>query len=104
VIVVKVTPSSKVVGDMLMMVSQNLTRAQKSKTDSDVSFPDSVVGHDARQPLHNPPVVLTPSSKKGPEGRKAEPDPARANILSLSISQRCAELAEKLTAHRSTKT
>jgi pyruvate carboxylase len=42
--IVKVTPSSKVVGDMaLMMVSQNLTRAQVEDPDSDVSFPDSVV-------------------------------------------------------------
>ncbi|MXU63854.1 pyruvate carboxylase [Oceanomicrobium pacificus] len=42
--IVKVTPSSKVVGDMaLMMVSQNLTRAQVEDPDTDVAFPDSVV-------------------------------------------------------------
>jgi pyruvate carboxylase len=42
--IVKVTPSSKVVGDMaLMMVSQNLTRADVEDPDKDVSFPDSVV-------------------------------------------------------------
>jgi pyruvate carboxylase len=42
--IVKVTPSSKVVGDMaLMMVSQGLTRAQVEDPDTDVSFPDSVV-------------------------------------------------------------
>ncbi|SMX37865.1 pyruvate carboxylase [Octadecabacter ascidiaceicola] len=42
--IVKVTPSSKVVGDMaLMMVSQNLTRAQVEDPETDVSFPDSVV-------------------------------------------------------------
>ncbi|VCU58041.1 Pyruvate carboxylase [Tritonibacter mobilis] len=42
--IVKVTPSSKVVGDMaLMMVSQGLTRAQVEDPKSDVSFPDSVV-------------------------------------------------------------
>jgi pyruvate carboxylase len=41
--IVKVTPSSKVVGDMaLMMVSQNLTRAQVEDPKVDVSFPDSV--------------------------------------------------------------
>ncbi|MGR3662626.1 MAG: pyruvate carboxylase, partial [Paracoccaceae bacterium] len=41
--IVKVTPSSKVVGDMaLMMVSQNLTRAQVEDPDTDVAFPDSV--------------------------------------------------------------
>ncbi|GAA3854370.1 pyruvate carboxylase [Celeribacter arenosi] len=42
--IVKVTPSSKVVGDMaLMMVSQGLTRAQVEDPKSEVSFPDSVV-------------------------------------------------------------
>lgn len=42
--IVKVTPSSKVVGDMaLMMVSQNLTPEQVVDPDHDVSFPDSVI-------------------------------------------------------------
>ncbi|MHA6325138.1 pyruvate carboxylase [Roseivivax sp. CAU 1753] len=42
--IVKVTPSSKVVGDMaLMMVSQNLTRADVEDPARDISFPDSVI-------------------------------------------------------------
>jgi pyruvate carboxylase len=42
--IVKVTPSSKVVGDMaLMMVSQGLTRAQVEDPSVEVAFPDSVV-------------------------------------------------------------
>ncbi|SIS62115.1 pyruvate carboxylase [Paracoccus saliphilus] len=42
--IVKVTPSSKVVGDMaLMMVSQNLTPEQVMDPEVDVSFPDSVI-------------------------------------------------------------
>ena len=42
--IVKVTPSSKVVGDMaLMMVSQNLTPEDVTNPDRDMSFPDSVV-------------------------------------------------------------
>ena len=42
--IVKVTPSSKVVGDMaLMMVAQNLSRAQVENPAVDVAFPDSVV-------------------------------------------------------------
>ncbi|MFG6079595.1 pyruvate carboxylase [Paracoccus litorisediminis] len=42
--IVKVTPSSKVVGDMaLMMVAQNLTRAQVEDPAIEVAFPDSVV-------------------------------------------------------------
>jgi pyruvate carboxylase len=41
--IVKVTPSSKVVGDMaLMMVAQNLTRAQVEDPAHDMAFPDSV--------------------------------------------------------------
>ena len=42
--IVKVTPSSKVVGDMaLMMVSQDLTVADVEAGSRDISFPDSVV-------------------------------------------------------------
>ena len=42
--IVKVTPSSKVVGDMaLMMVSQGLSRQYVENPDIDLSFPDSVV-------------------------------------------------------------
>ncbi len=42
--IVKVTPSSKVVGDMaLMMVAQGLSRADVEDPTRDVSFPDSVV-------------------------------------------------------------
>ena len=42
--IVKVTPSSKVVGDMaLMMVSQGLSRAQVEDPDVEVAFPESVV-------------------------------------------------------------
>ncbi len=42
--IVKVTPSSKVVGDMaLMMVSQGLSRAEVEDPARDLSFPDSVV-------------------------------------------------------------
>ena len=42
--IVKVTPSSKVVGDMaLMMVAQGLSRAQVEDPSVEVAFPDSVV-------------------------------------------------------------
>lgn len=42
--IVKVTPSSKVVGDMaLMMVAQGLTRAEVEDPKTDVAFPDSVI-------------------------------------------------------------
>lgn len=42
--IVKVTPSSKVVGDMaLAMVSQGITRAEVENPDVEVAFPESVV-------------------------------------------------------------
>jgi pyruvate carboxylase len=42
--IVKVTPSSKVVGDMaLMMVTQGLTRAEVEDPAHDMSFPESVI-------------------------------------------------------------
>ena len=42
--IVKVTPSSKVVGDMaLMMVAQNLSRTQVEDPSVDLAFPESVV-------------------------------------------------------------
>ncbi len=42
--IVKVTPSSKVVGDMaLMMVTQGLTRAQVEDPAHDMAFPESVI-------------------------------------------------------------
>ena len=43
--IVKVTPTSKVVGDMaLVMVSGGLTRADVEDPDREIAFPDSVVG------------------------------------------------------------
>jgi pyruvate carboxylase len=42
--IVKVTPTSKVVGDMaLLMVTSGLTRAEVEDPDTDVAFPESVV-------------------------------------------------------------
>jgi pyruvate carboxylase len=42
--IVKVTPTSKVVGDMaLMMVTSGLTRAQVEDPDTEIAFPESVV-------------------------------------------------------------
>ncbi|MGE4325027.1 MAG: pyruvate carboxylase [Pseudodonghicola sp.] len=61
--IVKVTPSSKVVGDMaLMMVSQGLTRAQVEDPAVEVSFPDSVIdmmrGNLGQPPQGFPEVIL----------------------------------------------
>ena len=54
--IVKVTPSSKVVGDMaLMMVAQGLTRAQVEDPDVDVAFPEFGRRHAASGNLGQPP-------------------------------------------------
>jgi pyruvate carboxylase len=54
--IVKVTPSSKVVGDMaLMMVSQDLTVADVENPARDIAFPDSVVAM-LRGDLGQPPA------------------------------------------------
>ncbi len=59
--IVKVTPSSKVVGDMaLMMVSQGLTREQVEDPDVDVAFPDSVIDM-MRGNLGQPPGGFPPA-------------------------------------------
>jgi pyruvate carboxylase len=70
--IVKVTPSSKVVGDMaLMMVSQNLSRAQVEDPNTEVAFPESVVDMlkgNLGQPEGGWPAAI---SKKVLKGEKA---------------------------------
>ncbi|AKR57433.1 Pyruvate carboxylase [Devosia sp. H5989] len=67
--IVKVTPSSKVVGDMaLAMVSSGLTRADVEDPNRDVAFPDSVVGFfagDLGQPPGGFPSALQKKVLKG---------------------------------------
>ncbi|MGR3436125.1 MAG: biotin/lipoyl-containing protein, partial [Shimia sp.] len=59
--IVKVTPSSKVVGDMaLMMVSQGLSRAEVEDPKRDVAFPDSVIDM-MRGNLGQPPGGFPPA-------------------------------------------
>ncbi|CDN51429.1 Pyruvate carboxylase (plasmid) [Neorhizobium galegae bv. orientalis str. HAMBI 540] len=67
--IVKVTPSSKVVGDMaLMMVSQDLTVADVENPAKDIAFPDSVVSMlkgDLGQPPGGWPQALQKKALKG---------------------------------------
>ena len=67
--IVKVTPSSKVVGDMaLMMVSQDLTVADVENPTRDIAFPDSVVSMlrgDLGQPPSGWPHGLQKKALKG---------------------------------------
>jgi len=67
--IVKVTPSSKVVGDMaLAMVSAGLSRADVEDPNRDIAFPDSVVGFfagDLGQPPGGFPKALQAKVLKG---------------------------------------
>jgi pyruvate carboxylase len=69
--IVKVTPSSKVVGDMaLMMVTQDLSAAQVLDPGRDIAFPDSVVQMlrgDLGQPPGGWPAELQRKALKGAE-------------------------------------
>ncbi len=75
--IVKVTPSSKVVGDMaLAMVSSGLTRADVEDPNKDVAFPDSVVGFfmgDLGQPPGGFPEALQKKVLKGRQPLTARP-------------------------------
>ncbi len=67
--IIKVTPTSKVVGDMaLVMVSAGLSRGDVENPDVDVAFPDSVVGlmrGDIGQPPGGFPEALQKKVLKG---------------------------------------
>jgi pyruvate carboxylase len=67
--IVKVTPSSKVVGDMaLMMVSQGITARRRHGPQPDIAFPESVVSMmrgDLGQPPGGWPEVIQAKVLKG---------------------------------------
>ncbi|WP_457651039.1 pyruvate carboxylase [Profundibacter sp.] len=95
--IVKVTPSSKVVGDMaLMMVSQNLTREQVEDPDVDVAFPDSVIDMmrgNLGQPPGGFPEALINKVLKG-----EKPDTSRpgAHLPPVDLEQTRADLSKEL--------
>ena len=75
--IVKVTPSSKVVGDMaLMMVSQDLSVADVESPAKDISFPDSVISMlkgDLGQPPAGWPEKLQKKVLKGDDAYTVRP-------------------------------
>ncbi len=75
--IVKVTPSSKVVGDMaIMMVTSGLTRDQVEDPDYEVAFPESVVQFfhgDIGQPVGGFPPELQRKVLKGREPLRVRP-------------------------------
>ena len=95
--IVKVTPSSKVVGDMaLMMVSQNLTRADVEDANTEVSFPDSVVdmmkGNLGQPPGGWPKKI----QKKILKGEKAFTDRPGQHADPIDIEETRAKLSAEL--------
>jgi pyruvate carboxylase len=97
--IVKVTPSSKVVGDMaLMMVSQGLTRAQVEDPKTEVSFPDSVIdmmrGNLGQPPGGFPPKIV----KKVLKGETPSTERPGAQLPPLDLQAARAEAAEKVGA------
>lgn len=104
--IVKVTPSSKVVGDMaLMMVAQDLTRDDVLDPAKDIAFPDSVVdmlrGNLGQPPGGWPEAIVrkvlkdeVPSTTRpGAHMEPADLDAAR-EALSAELEERSAEDSE----------
>jgi pyruvate carboxylase len=95
--IVKVTPSSKVVGDMaLMMVSQDLTVVDVENPDKDIAFPESVVSMlrgDLGQSPGGWPKALQKKALKGEKPITARPGSLLA-VADLDAGRK--ELEEKL--------
>ena len=95
--IVKVTPSSKVVGDMaLMMVSQNLSRDDVENPAREVAFPDSVVDMmrgNLGQPPGGFPAGIVDKVLKG-----EKPDTARpgAHLAPVDLAATRADLSAQL--------
>ena len=90
--IVKVTPSSKVVGDMaLMMVSQGLTRAEVEDPAVDVAFPESVVDMmkgNLGQPPGGWPAGIMKKVLKGEAGSTARPGSLMAPVDLAAVRQK----------------
>jgi pyruvate carboxylase len=95
--IVKVTPSSKVVGDMaLMMVSQGLTRADVENPAKDVSFPDSVIdmmrGNLGQPPGGFPEAIV----KKALKGEAPNLERPGKHLPPVDLEEKRREISEKL--------
>ncbi|MCK4711829.1 MAG: pyruvate carboxylase, partial [Marinosulfonomonas sp.] len=95
--IVKVTPSSKVVGDMaLMMVSQNLTRAQVEDPAHDLSFPDSVIDM-MRGNLGQPPGGFPKAFiDKVLKGDKPDTSRPGAHLKAVDLEETRSDLSKEL--------
>jgi pyruvate carboxylase len=95
--IVKVTPSSKVVGDMaLMMVSQNLSRDEVEDPDTEVAFPDSVIDMlrgNLGQPPGGWPRAISAKVLKGELGETERPG---KHLPSVDLEATRADLIDEL--------
>ena len=95
--IVKVTPSSKVVGDMaLMMVAQNLNRDDVENPKTDVAFPESVVDMlrgNLGQPPGGFPKHIVKKALKGEKPNLARPG---KNLEPIDLEKTRQELSDKL--------
>ncbi|MDC3020895.1 pyruvate carboxylase [Paracoccaceae bacterium] len=95
--IVKVTPSSKVVGDMaLMMVAQNLNRDDVENPKTDVAFPESVVDMlrgNLGQPPGGFPKNIVKKALKGEKPNLARPG---KNLEPIDLEKTRQELSDKL--------
>ena len=98
--IVKVTPSSKVVGDMaLLMVSQNLSRTDVEDSNTDVAFPESVIdmlrGNLGQPPGGWPQSIL----KKALKGEEPMIERPGKSLPPTDIEATRADLSNQLEGH-----
>ena len=95
--IVKVTPSSKVVGDMaITMVSADLTREQVEDPAHDVSFPDSVISM-MRGDLGQPPGGFPPALQaKVLKGEAAQTGRPGASLKPVDLDEAKQEVEQKI--------
>src|SRR3569833_4387686 len=95
--IIKVTPTSKVVGDMaLLMMTSGLTKEQVLDPANDVAFPESVVQlfrGDIGQPYGGFPEVL---QKKILKGKKALTERPGAHLHTADLDAERKKIQEKL--------
>ena len=95
--ITKVTPSSKVVGDMaLLMVSQGLSRADVENPETEVSFPDSVIDMmkgNLGQPPGGFPHAIQSKILKGEEPLTERPG---KDVPPVDLEQARADLSKEL--------
>lgn len=98
--IVKVTPSSKVVGDMaLTMVTSGLTRADVEDPDKDVAFPDSVISFfrgELGQPYGGFPEALQRKVLKGEQPLTGRPG---ASLPDVDLADARSDVEHRVGRH-----